>query len=321
MNENVSFSNTTNLVGVSTEGSDKLVRTFADILGDMGNFLLSERGFERKLRRTNQKRLSEAKTEIEILSLKDEYEIELAKRTAKRLILEEMQNQENFEDIAKNSIKFLPEKISDKPVDKTWARKFFDKSKMISDEDIQEYWSKVLAGEITDPGTYSLKSLNILEEMDKEDIILFQKICNVVINKHIFYYEFEPFMNELSISYDELKHLAYLGLLNAETFNSTSFNLDLDKIDSSIFNFNYDNDIYTFQPMKSGNFSIQNSLFLTKSGFELSKLNIKNYPLKFVEYIIKKFKNQFPNSIITKYKIERIEDNLTYFNNRSGIII
>ena len=58
-----------------------------------------------------------------------------------------------------------------------WMANFFDKCRIISDEEMQGLWAKVLSGEANAPGSYSKRTVNFLASMDKEDAALFTALC------------------------------------------------------------------------------------------------------------------------------------------------
>jgi Protein of unknown function (DUF2806) len=54
-----------------------------------------------------------------------------------------------------------------------WIANFFEKCRIVSDADMQILWSKVLAGEANEPGSYSKRTLAILSLLTKEEAELF----------------------------------------------------------------------------------------------------------------------------------------------------
>ena len=59
--------------------------------------------------------------------------------------------------------------ISPEPVDEDWITRFFNKASDISTDEMQVIWGKVLAGEIKQPGSYSLRTLDILSNLSKKE--------------------------------------------------------------------------------------------------------------------------------------------------------
>src|SRR5690606_2950141 len=103
---------------------------------------------------------------------------------------------------------------------------FFEKSKLISDEEMQLLWSRILSEEANFPGTFSKRTLAILSSLDKADAILFQKLCSFCwdicpfpdgeISRVPFIYlpEHQAFYKSRGVAFDQLKHLESIGLIN-----------------------------------------------------------------------------------------------------------
>ena len=58
-----------------------------------------------------------------------------------------------------------------------WLIRYYEAVGNISDENMQDLWAKILAGEINAPSSYSLKTIDILRNMRKCDVELFTIIC------------------------------------------------------------------------------------------------------------------------------------------------
>jgi hypothetical protein len=145
------------------------------------------------------KLIGKAEIEIETMKMKElnnttnfikeenlNLQLDLIERTKKRIFNEEIQNQMNIDDIIDKSIIYLPEEISNEPVDNTWTKKFFEKAKYVNDEDMQILWAKILSGELEKPGSVSLKTLQIVENMNKNEAQLFLKFCKTLIKFEYF---------------------------------------------------------------------------------------------------------------------------------------
>lgn len=57
-----------------------------------------------------------------------------------------------------------------------WFVRFFEDAGNISDEQMQELWAKVLAGEIVHPGTFSLRALDVLRNLSREEAEILQTL-------------------------------------------------------------------------------------------------------------------------------------------------
>lgn len=75
-----------------------------------------------------------------------------------------------------------PQEVNDENPSKTWLTKFQKYAGDIRDEEVMELWGKILAGEVCKPGSFSLKTLDILSTLDERDAKIFQKLAPYVIN-------------------------------------------------------------------------------------------------------------------------------------------
>ena len=70
-------------------------------------------------------------------------------------------------------------------VDHDWTARFFSEVQDVSSEDLQSYWAKVLAGEVEQPGSTSIKTLNVLKNLNKRAADLFVKFCSACVTVSI----------------------------------------------------------------------------------------------------------------------------------------
>ena len=94
-----------------------------------------------------------------------------------------------------------------------WAAHFFDSAKDCCDEEVQLLWSKILAGEIKEPGKYYKRTLANLKQMERHEAEWFCRMCKYVIDGSylpVFAIEkdFLPF--------NEYQSLVDCGFLNAD---------------------------------------------------------------------------------------------------------
>ncbi len=109
-------------------------------------------------------------SQLEITSLQD--------RAISRFLIEEAKKQFNSEAITSKALPLLEEEASPQNIEDDWIAHFFDRCRLISDEEMQTLWSKVLAGEANSPGRYSKRTVNLLASLDKADAELFSKLCS-----------------------------------------------------------------------------------------------------------------------------------------------
>lgn len=64
-----------------------------------------------------------------------------------------------------------------------WFVRFFDSVGNISNEKMQDLWSKVLAGEINNQGSFSLRTLETLRNMTQREATLFESMSHLVLTE------------------------------------------------------------------------------------------------------------------------------------------
>lgn len=102
-------------------------------------------------------------------------------------------------------------------MDDDWITNFFEKSRIVSNVDMQTLWSRVLAGEANAPGAFSRKTVNLLGDLDKCDAELFTSLCGfcwVIGNAVPLVYQVTDEIYERhAIDFNSLCHLDALGLI------------------------------------------------------------------------------------------------------------
>ena len=124
------------------------------------------------------KRVAKAEAEAEIIRAQAQIEIdELQRRAVTRFVAEEAKKQDNMENIIRNAIPLLSESSHPQEMGNDWVANFFDKCRIISDDEMQMLWAKVLAGEANSPGSFSKRTVNSLASLDKTDAQSFTSLC------------------------------------------------------------------------------------------------------------------------------------------------
>ena len=122
-----------------------------------------------------------AKAEVEAAKIKALGDIkiqELQERALIRFAVEETNKQANMESIAYKALKGLTEDAQPDQMDNDWITDFFDKSRLISDEQMQELWAKILAGEANNPGSYSKRVVAAVSTLSKSEAQSFNTMCS-----------------------------------------------------------------------------------------------------------------------------------------------
>ena len=121
-----------------------------------------------------------AKAEAKAERIRAESEIDIADlrlRALNRFAAEETRKQLNMENIVRGALPRLTDGAEPEKMEDDWITNFFEKSRIVSDNEMQELWSRVLAGEANNSGSFSRKTINILHDMDGQAADLFRAVC------------------------------------------------------------------------------------------------------------------------------------------------
>lgn len=132
---------------------------------------------------TQIRRKARAEADAAMIRATSELEIdEMQRRALTRLAIEEASNQTNMEAILDKALKLITDGATPENLDNDWVRRFFDRSRLISSDDVQEIWAKLLAGEADAPGTYSKRAIDILDSLDSKDVRSFTALCSFAVD-------------------------------------------------------------------------------------------------------------------------------------------
>lgn len=219
------------------------------------------------------RRVAKAKADAALIQAESEIQItELHRRAARRWIEEEARYQKNMEAIAAGAIPRLEGNSNADSMDDDWIANFFDKCRIVSDDDMKTLFSRVLSGEANAPGTYSKRTVNILSELDKSDAELFSKLCGFGwmigdVVPLVFDFESEKY-NEFGINFGSLSHLESIGLAQVNDLTGFSLN-DLPKKITVLY---YGKSLKLEMPNDTGNKLELGHVLLTKIGQELAPI-------------------------------------------------
>lgn len=106
---------------------------------------------------------------------KGEIEVEgVRKRALERLAAEETKKQQNLEAIYGKTYQLLDSAVDSATIDQMdddWIVYHSEKARLISDEEMQTLWARVLASEAQTPGSYSRRALEMLSVLGRRKLI------------------------------------------------------------------------------------------------------------------------------------------------------
>lgn len=257
------------------------------------------------------KALSIAET-AKAIGIPEEEIKELQKRALYRFIGEETIKQNNIEQITQKSFQDVKENAQPEKMDNDWIMNFFDNCKIVSDDEMQAIWAKVLAGEANNPGSFSKRTVNVLSTLDKLDALLFEKLCSfswfLFVPTILIYNTEDKIYSDDNINFSTLLHLDEIGLINFEKI--TGFMRR--EVPKNVFTSYFTTPIEVIFNKDSKNEIAIGQVVLTKIGAELMQIvNAKPKP-EFIDYVLKKW---FDSGICTysRYPKFEVTTNVEYY--------
>jgi Protein of unknown function (DUF2806) len=237
-------------------------------------------------------RMANAKAEADRIQAESQIRItDLQHRAFYRFLEEEAKKQVNMEEIIRRALPLLSDKSEPAHIENDWITNFFDKCRLISDEEMQALWSRILAGEANLPGSYSKRTVNFLASLDKMDAILFTKLCTFVwtIDNEprvlVFDHDSELY-KRYDITFDSLNHLDSIGLIQF----SALYKYGLRELQRKLIVFYHGQEIPLELENDLGNTIDTGHVMLTKIGQELVPICGSAPDDEFRDYVLTKWK-------------------------------
>lgn len=162
----------------------------------------------------------------------------LEERAHQRVSNADLLHQRNIEDVMRGAAeRIISEKttLPANPVDPDWFRIVMDDVKDISNVEMKRIWSKLVAGEILRPKSYSLRAVHLLRSLSKDDAAIITKVAPYTLcdeeGKHMILHSNDSDNN--IISFDDLLFLSELGILETSSLISINWKFDKETIDYS----------------------------------------------------------------------------------------
>lgn len=117
-----------------------------------------------------------------------------------------------------------------------WFLRFFESASNVSNEDMQKLWATILAGEVTNPGSFSLRTLDTVYNMSQNEAMIFLEATKIIIDDSFFFSAMGDVGQEINEQYgynnDVLRLFEEIGLVNGLRMESA---LELSPGESSGF--------------------------------------------------------------------------------------
>lgn len=160
-------------------------------------------------------------------------------RAGQRLVAEEIRKQENIEDIIQRTDALLNNDngghASNEDVNRGWISNFLEGAGKTYDDNLKDYWAKLLAGEIRQPGSNSLRTLEVLRNISYEEAKLFESMSGFVFVQDKMSFIFND-DNKYGLNYYYLSKLKETGLL--QTGEGSAYTIKASKVNTK-YTYNY----------------------------------------------------------------------------------
>lgn len=190
------------LIEINTDGLAKLAETICYATGwtAHGRKKMADADSYAVIKQTE----TEAKAELLRLKGRDEVADYIEARETRKL--------NNVKSVLEKATSHFTEgeKVSDEPVNADWTNRFIGIVEGISDDSLQDMWGRILAGEVKQPNSYSLRTLDLLRNITKEEAELFVKASKYYIERDCIY------TGDFALSLNETLLLGETGLINSE---------------------------------------------------------------------------------------------------------
>lgn len=245
--------------------ADTLVTKIANAFGRHFDPRQAVRMAEAEVQADRIRRVGAANIDIEVTELKE--------RAAARFANEEMTKQVNMEGIIEKALPGLGDNANPEAMENDWIMNFFDKCRMVSDDDMQQIWAGILSGEANNPGSFSRRTVNLVADLDKRDAELFTNLCRFVwiIGGRLQPLVFDPqheIYKQHGVDFGSLSHLDTLGLVQ---FNNIG-NFQLLHLPQSFHIYYCGAPVELTMPNPSENQLITGKASLTQAGLEMARI-------------------------------------------------
>jgi len=226
-----------------------------------------------------------------------ELDAETADKIQDRIFQKEIRRQRNIDTvshIAANQLK-IEETVSSEPVDVDWATRLFNIVEDVSNEEMQTLWGRILAGEVKQPKSFSVRTLELLKNLSKDEAETFTKFAQIALFQGEKYFVFDPdngkFLQEnFDIKFTDRLKLVDVGLIVAERNLEFSFNAVLESETTNGL-FYGKKGFSILRKVNTPKQGIQVMIF-SKPGIELLKMVQPIYDDKYIERIAQAFKHE-----------------------------
>jgi hypothetical protein len=241
--------------------------------------------------------VKKAKAEAEADRIKAISRLEISeqeKRTLNRIVTEGTKQQERMESVLAKALPAIQPDGKPEELNEDWITAFFNHVRLVSDEDMQQLWARVLAGETNKPRTYSKRTLALLSNLEKTEAAHFTALCSFAIhwpglNMPLVFDFTHQLYAKRSINFRTLSHLDSIGLIRFHSDSMSELSLPQPNRGRAIRIHYFDENLYFYlDPAKAEGLPMGKVEF-TESGTQLSLIAGGEKDIDFVPFLAEKW--------------------------------
>lgn len=199
-------------------------------------------------------------------------------------------------------------------IDADWLAKWKDAAKNISNEDVQLIWAKILAGEIVNPGYYSLRTIDFIRNISHREAVKIERLMPFVFKEGFIYKGYQTggdyeINNWLDFTFlNEMEELGLVrGVVGSFTYNFTNLKKGTHALcnDKAVIIISDESDDVTGIP----------SILVTKLGVELSNIVSASANIDYLNCFAEMIKNRGHSVYFSEYE-ETEEEGVKCYNSK-----
>ncbi|QFT56482.1 DUF2806 domain-containing protein [Microbulbifer sp. THAF38] len=114
--------------------------------------------------------------------------------------------------VAENILSKDTQAPTNEEIDEDWLHSWREYAGKVSAEQLQELWGRVLAGEVKQPGSFSIRALEFLKGLSKKEADLIACASKFIISE-IIHRDQTDLLNKAGLKFDQLLYLQEIGIL------------------------------------------------------------------------------------------------------------
>lgn len=172
------------------------------------------------------KRRAKAEGAADVIRAESQAQVaEVLARAEKRLAAQEVRRQENLEAVVNEAARILEadsNQAPTPPVSPDWTARLLGTVQDIGDAEMRSIWARILAGEVKRPGSFSLRTLEIVRNLSVREAQAFNALSlmtweNGALFTPLIFDAQEPELQAADINFDTLSEFETMGLIRFDS--------------------------------------------------------------------------------------------------------